>query len=64
VTGVVAPVLGKAPADVLVWVLEGEAPALIREVGQLEAGGPIVSIEVVGCHVLQSTPRSPKASGK
>ena len=63
-TGVVAPVIGKAPADAFVWVLEGEAPALIREVGQLEAGGPIVSIEVVGCHVLQGTPRPSKAPGK
>lgn len=48
VAGVVAPVIGKQPADTLVWIFEGEAPALIREVGQLYEGSPIVSIEVSG----------------
>ncbi len=46
--GVVAPVLGKQPKDVFVWVLEGEVPGLVREIGPLEEGGPIVSVEPAG----------------
>ena len=48
VAGVVAPVIGKEPADALIWVLEGESPTLVREVAQLYAGGPILSIELDG----------------
>lgn len=46
--GVIAPVIGKQPKDMQVWVLEGEVPALVRQVGQLYEGGPLVSIEVSG----------------
>jgi hypothetical protein len=48
VAGVVAPIIGKQPADIVVWVLEGDAPLFVREVGQLSEGGPIVSIEFAG----------------
>ena len=48
VAGVVAPVLRKQPKDVFVWILEGDVPGLVREVGQLEEGGPIVSVEPAG----------------
>jgi hypothetical protein len=48
VAGVVAPLVGKAPQDQVVWVYEDGAPLLIREVGQLTADGPTVSIEEVG----------------
>lgn len=48
VAGVVAPVIGKQPKDVFVWVLEGEVPGLVREIGPLEQGGPVVSIEPAG----------------
>jgi hypothetical protein len=48
VAGVVAPVLGKQPKDVFVWVLEGKVPGLVREIGPLEQGGPVVSVEPAG----------------
>jgi hypothetical protein len=48
VAGVVAPIIGKQPADIMVWVYEGEVPVMLREVGQLAEDGPIVSIELSG----------------
>ena len=48
VAGVVAPIIGKQPDDVLIWVLEGAAPTLIRVQQQLYEGGPVVSIELAG----------------
>ena len=42
--GVVAPVFGKQPKDMFVWVLEGEVPGLVRAIGPLKEGGPIVSV--------------------
>jgi hypothetical protein len=41
VTGILAPLVGKEPADTLVWILEGEAPAFLKSEGPLFAGGPI-----------------------
>ncbi len=48
VAGAVAPIIGKQPADALVFILEGQTPTIVREVGQLATGGPIVSIELAG----------------
>jgi hypothetical protein len=48
VAEVVAPMVGRQPADLTVWVLEGDVPVMVREVGQLSEGGPIVSIELAG----------------
>jgi len=48
VAGVIAPLIGKEPKDVMVWVLEGEAPAVVRIVGPFAAGGPVVSSELMG----------------
>ncbi|HEY4356287.1 MAG TPA: hypothetical protein VGN16_11105 [Acidobacteriaceae bacterium] len=48
IAGVIAPIVGKKPEDVMIWMLEGEAPAFIREVGQLYSDGPKVSIELAG----------------
>jgi hypothetical protein len=48
VAGVVAPVIGKQPKDIFVWILEGQVPGLLREVGQLEEGGRVVSVEAAG----------------
>jgi len=46
-TGVIAPIIGKQPADYHIWILLGNAPAFIREEGQLFEGGPIWRIEQV-----------------
>jgi hypothetical protein len=45
--GVIAPIIGKQPADYHIWILEGDAPAFIREEGQLYEGGPIWRIEQI-----------------
>lgn len=46
VSGMVAPIVGKQPSDIHVWVLGGEAPAFVREEGQFYEGGPIWRIEL------------------
>ena len=48
VIGVLAPIVGKQPDDLAVWIIEGESPMIVREVGQLAEGGPVVSIEIAG----------------
>ena len=47
VAGVVAPLLGKQPPDTQIWILGGEAPAMIKTEGPLCEGGPIWRIELV-----------------
>jgi hypothetical protein len=46
VTGLVAPIVGKQPSDIHVWILGGEAPAFVKEEGQFYEGGPIWRIEL------------------
>lgn len=46
VAGVVAPIIGKAPSDIHVWILEGKAPCFVKEEGALYEGGPIWSIQL------------------
>jgi hypothetical protein len=45
--GVIAPIIGEQPVDYHIWILEGDAPAFIREEGQLYKGGPIWRIEQI-----------------
>ncbi|HEY0796555.1 MAG TPA: hypothetical protein VGD64_12310 [Acidisarcina sp.] len=46
VTGVVAPIIGKQPHDLNIWVLGGIVPAILKVQGQLFEDGPIWNIEV------------------
>jgi hypothetical protein len=46
VVGVVAPLVGKQPPDIHVWVLPGRAPGFLKSEGPLYAGGPIWKIEL------------------
>jgi hypothetical protein len=55
--GVVAPIVGKEPKDTMVWVVEGDAPGFIRQVGQIYEGGPVVSIELSGTSFSRSVPK-------
>ena len=48
ILGVIAKLLGLQPKDVMVWVLEGEKPAVMRIVGQLGGSGPVLSSELEG----------------
>jgi hypothetical protein len=45
VAGVVAPLIGKEPADYHIWLQSGQPPAFIREEGPFYEGGPIWRIE-------------------
>jgi hypothetical protein len=46
VAGVVAPIIGKQPPDINVWVLHNDAPVFVKMEGPLYAGGPIWRIEL------------------
>lgn len=48
IVGVIASLIGLQPKDVMVWVLEGEEPAVVRIVGQLGGYGPVVSSDLEG----------------
>jgi len=45
--GLVAPLLGKQPPDIHVWILGGDAPVFVRSEGPLFYGGPVWRIELV-----------------
>jgi hypothetical protein len=60
VTGLVAPIVGKQPSDIHVWVLGGEAPAFIREEGQFYEGGPIWRVELIAPAFAASSPAARK----
>ena len=46
IAGLLAPMLGKEPPDVHVWILGGDTPAFIRADQPLYAGGPVWRIEL------------------
>jgi hypothetical protein len=48
VAGVVAPLVGKQPADSHVWISAGEFPVFIRSEGPLYEGGPVWTIQHIG----------------
>ena len=48
IVGWIAMLIGIQPKDVMVWVLEGDQPAVVRIVGQLGGYGPVVSSELEG----------------
>ncbi len=41
IAGVIAPIIGKQPSDIELWVLGGDAPVLVRMEGALYPQGPI-----------------------
>ena len=47
IMGVIAPILGKAPADSYAWVSGDEVPAFIRSESPLYLGGPVLCTELV-----------------
>ena len=44
--GVIAPVIGKQPPDIHIWVLKSEAPTFVEFEGLLSEDGPIWRIEM------------------
>jgi hypothetical protein len=47
VRGVVAPMVGKQPPDIHVWILGGSSPAIVKSEGPLCEGCPIWRMELV-----------------
>ena len=58
VAGVIAPLIGKQPPDMHVWILEGEAPAFLKSEGPLAPEGPVWRIELVSPVFPDATPAS------
>jgi hypothetical protein len=48
IIGVIARLIGLQPKDVMVWVMQGDDPAVVRIVGQLGGYGPVVTSELEG----------------
>ncbi len=46
VAGAIAPIVGKQPPDMHIWMIEGKAPGFLRLDGALYEGGPIWRIEL------------------
>lgn len=46
VAGVIAPVIGKQPSDIQIWVMGGEVPTFLKMQGALYEGGPIWTTEL------------------
>lgn len=46
VAGVVAPLIGKQPPNIQIWIVEGPAPGFVKEQGPGYEGGPIWTIEL------------------
>lgn len=44
--GIVAPMIGKQPPNIQLWVFSGLAPTFVREQGQIYADSPIYTIEL------------------
>jgi hypothetical protein len=56
VAGVVAPLVGKQPPDLHIWIQEGTAPGLIKAQAPLYSGGPIWLVQL-------ASPTRPRAGG-
>lgn len=46
ISGIVAPVVGKQPPDIHVWIVGGKAPGFLKLEGPLYEGGPVWKIEL------------------
>ena len=47
VAGVVAPIVGKQPPDMQIWILGGDAPVFVRSETLSYMGGPLWRTELV-----------------
>ena len=56
VAGFVAPLIGKRPTDIHVWVMGGEAPTFVGSEGPLFVGGPVWRMELVSPVLEQGPP--------
>jgi len=44
--GVIAPLIGKAPPNIQMWIIGGNAPTFAREIGPLYSEGPMMTIQL------------------
>ncbi len=47
IAGVVAPLIGKAPPNIQLWIIGGQAPTFAREQGPIYPEGPVMTIQLV-----------------
>jgi hypothetical protein len=59
VAGVIAPLVGKQPPDIHIWIVKSEAPTFIEMEGPLSQDSPVWRIEVTA-----PEPDSPKVEMK
>ena len=45
--GFVAPLIGKAPPNIEIWTVTGQAPTFVREQGPIYPDGPVMTIQLV-----------------
>lgn len=48
IAGVIAPVIGKQPPNIHMWIETGEVPAFLRESGPIFEGGDMLNITLIG----------------
>jgi hypothetical protein len=46
VAGFVAPLIGKAPPNIEIWVVTGQAPTFVKEQGPIYPDGPMMTIQL------------------
>jgi hypothetical protein len=56
VAGLLAPLIGKQPADLHVWIKQGDVPAFIKFEGPIYAGGPVWRVELADAAKFPGTP--------
>ena len=47
IAGVIAPVIGKQPPNIQIWIIGGQAPTFLKEEGPLAAEGPVSTLQLV-----------------
>jgi hypothetical protein len=46
VAGIVAPMIGKQPPNIQIWIIGGQAPCFLKETGPLYQDGPVTTIQL------------------
>jgi hypothetical protein len=46
IVGIVAPLIGKAPPTIQIWVIKGQAPTFARDQAPLYAEGPVMTVQL------------------
>jgi hypothetical protein len=61
IEGMVAPFVGKAPPNIELWIIGGQAPTFVKEQGPIYQDGPVMTIELASpAWPEPSKPESPK----